>query len=168
MIRRARAICIQSKLSSALWCELVKTTCYLLNRTPRYRLGNKTPFEIVFKKQPDVSHIRSIGCKAYYLLKGSRAPSKLEKLSPRESMSYLIGYDGGNKFRIWNPIRNVIVVTRDVTFDESSTYDPKSTHLDPQLIRNESIFQLIDQSSLKNPESYQQRDTELYDDNVGT
>ncbi|KAI0992750.1 hypothetical protein K3495_g15435, partial [Podosphaera aphanis] len=54
VIRRARAICIQSKFPTLLWCELVKTACYLLNRTPRYRLGNKTPFEIVFKKQPDV------------------------------------------------------------------------------------------------------------------
>ncbi|KAI0991443.1 hypothetical protein K3495_g16744, partial [Podosphaera aphanis] len=55
--RRARAISIQSKFSPLLWNELVKTACYLLNRTPRYRLGNKTPFEIIFKKQPDLSHI---------------------------------------------------------------------------------------------------------------
>ncbi|KAI1004174.1 hypothetical protein K3495_g4033 [Podosphaera aphanis] len=124
VIRRARAIFIQSKFPTLLWCELVKTARYLLNRTPRYRLGNKTPFEIVFKKQPDASHVRPISFKAYYLLKGPKAPPKLYKLSARASVGYLIGYDGANKFRVWNPILKVVVVTRDVTFDESTTYDP--------------------------------------------
>jgi hypothetical protein len=129
--RRARAICIQSKFSPLLWGELVKTACYLLNRTPRYRLGNKTPFEVVFRKQPDISHIRPIGSKAYYLLKGPNAPPKLQKLSARAAVGYLIGYDGANKFRIWNPAKDVIIVTRDVTFNESSRYQPIESKQDP-------------------------------------
>ncbi|KAI0991208.1 hypothetical protein K3495_g16979, partial [Podosphaera aphanis] len=119
IIRRARAISIQSKLSSVLWSELIKTASYLLNRTPRYKLGNKTPFEILYKKQPDIGHIRPIGSKAYYLLKGNSAPPKLQNLNARAAIGYLIGYDGANKFRIWNPARNIIVVTRDVVVKTS-------------------------------------------------
>ncbi|KAI0991346.1 hypothetical protein K3495_g16841, partial [Podosphaera aphanis] len=145
--RRARAICIQSKLSPLLWSELVKTSCYLLNRTPRYRLGNKTPFEVLFNKQPDISHIRPIGCKAYYLLKGPKAPPKLHKLSARAAIGYLIGYEGANKFRIWNPARDTVIITRDVTFDESSMYNPSVSQQDPLLIREDSTLRSIDELS---------------------
>ncbi|KAI0992609.1 hypothetical protein K3495_g15576, partial [Podosphaera aphanis] len=147
--RRARAICIQSKFSPLLWSELVKTACYLLNRTPRYRLGNKTPFEVIFNKQPDISHIRPIGCKAYYLLKGPQAPPKLQKLKARAAVGYLIGYEGANKFRIWNPARDVIVITRDVTFDEKTVYHPSESLEDPLLIRDDNTLEILDESSIQ-------------------
>ncbi|RKF64248.1 hypothetical protein GcC1_133016, partial [Golovinomyces cichoracearum] len=140
---------IQSKFSSLLWGELVKTAYYLLNRTPRYLFGNKTPFEVVFRKQPDISHIRPIGGKAYYLLKGSNAPPKLQKLSARAAVSYLIGYDGANKSCILNPAKDVIIVTRDVTFNESSRYQPIESKQDPLLIRDESILEYIDHGSIQ-------------------
>ncbi|KAI0993009.1 hypothetical protein K3495_g15175, partial [Podosphaera aphanis] len=162
--RRARAICIQSKLSPLLWSEIVKTSCYLLNRTPRYRLGNKTPYEILFNKQPDLSHIRPIGCKAYYLLKGPRAPPKLQKLNARAAIGYLIGYEGANKFRIWNPARDIIIITRDVTFNESIMYDPSDSIKDPLLIRDNTILSTIDEFSVCGPNSirhpHQLADTE--------
>ncbi|KAI0994097.1 hypothetical protein K3495_g14086 [Podosphaera aphanis] len=126
-------------------------------------LGNKTPFEIVFKKQPDVSHIRPIGSKAYCLLKGSEAPPKLQKLSARAAVGYLIGYEGANKFRIWNPIKNVVIITRDVTFDESSEYDPKISQSDPHLIHDESILKSIDFLALQDPAS-KQVNSEIYNE----
>ncbi|KAI0995113.1 hypothetical protein K3495_g13068 [Podosphaera aphanis] len=165
--RRARAISIQSKFSPLLWNELVKTACFLLNRTPRYRLGNKTPFEIIFKKQPDLSHIRSIGCQAYYLLKGTKAPPKLHKLSAIAAVDYLIGYDGANKFRIWNPSRDVIIVTRDVKFDENTMHDPKDAIQDPQLIKENEILESIDEFSINDSIRYPHQLADLAEDNVG-
>ncbi|KAI1000852.1 hypothetical protein K3495_g7344 [Podosphaera aphanis] len=165
--RRVRAICIQSKFSSLLWGELVKTACFLLNRTPQYHLGNKTPFEVVFRKQPDITHIRPIGSKAYvsnlipkvtctlqhltayYLLNGPNVPPKLQKLSAEADVGYLIEYDGANKFRIWNPAKDVIIVTRDVTFNENSRYQPIESKQDPLLIRDESILESIDHGSIQ-------------------
>ncbi|KAI0992239.1 hypothetical protein K3495_g15947 [Podosphaera aphanis] len=149
IIRRARAISIQSKLSLALWCELVKTAAYLLNRTPRYKFGNKTPFEILYKKQPDFGHIRPIGSKVYYLLKGNSAPPKLQKLNARAAIGYLIGYDGANKYRIWNPARNVIVVTRDVIFDEKTRYEPSDSLTYLLLIRDDTVLENIDEYNLQ-------------------
>jgi len=44
---------------------------------------------------------------------------KKQKLRPRAQIGYLIGYNSSNIFRIWIPEELKVVVTRDVTFDES-------------------------------------------------
>ncbi|KAI1002131.1 hypothetical protein K3495_g6067 [Podosphaera aphanis] len=151
IIRSERAISIQN--------------AYLLNRTPRYKFGNKTPFEILYKKQPDIGHNCPIRSKAYYLFKGNSAPPKLQKLNARAAIGYLIGYDGANKFRIWNPARNVIVVTRDVIVDEKTRYEPSDSLTDPLLIRDDTVLENIDEYNLQ--ESTRRHLNELRHEELG-
>lgn len=62
----------------------------------------------------------------------------------------MIGYEGANRFRIWNPSRNAIIVTRDVTFDENTKYGLNVSIQDPLLIREYDILELIDEYSMNN------------------
>jgi hypothetical protein len=39
---------------------------------------------------------------------------------------YLVGYDSTNIYRVWVPTKDKVISTRDVTFDESETYDPSA------------------------------------------
>lgn len=124
---------IESRLPGYMWPEAVAAAGYLLNRTPHQQFNWVTPIERlqayvgIPDPQPKVGHIRIYRCRAYPLIKNQ---PKLNKLEPRTSIGYLVGWDSTNIFRIWIPSLQKVIRTRDVTFDESSKYDPKQ-HIKP-------------------------------------
>jgi hypothetical protein len=127
IIMVARAIMIESRIPGYMWPESVSAAGYLLNRTPRQQYKWITPIERlqayigVPDPQPKVGHIRTYGCRAYPLIQNQ---PKLNKLEPRTSIGYLVGWDSNNIFRIWIPTLQKVIRTRDVTFDENLRYDP--------------------------------------------
>lgn len=118
----------QSNLPHELWPEIYVAAGYLLNRTPRRNLQWKTPFEMLFGKKPDISHLRAYGCKAYS--KKNTLTTASMRLDDRAHIGYLIGYSSRNIFRIWVPGHRRIYRSRDVLFDESSFYSPNDV-VDP-------------------------------------
>lgn len=61
----ARSLIFHSNVPLRLWGESVKTTAYLINRTPSKNLGYKTPYELLHNKLPDLSFLRIFGCLAF-------------------------------------------------------------------------------------------------------
>jgi hypothetical protein len=126
IITKARLIRINANLPENLWPEIIIAAGYLLNRTPSKRLDWKSPIQVlqdhrgVAKPKPNIAHLRVYGCRAYPLI--NKIPKK-QKLQSRAKIGYLVGYDSSNIFRIWVPQDKKIIVTRDVTFDESRKYN---------------------------------------------
>lgn len=75
---KARALRIEAGLPVYLWHELMRTAGYIANRTPMQKHKWKTPFELVVKTPPNLSHLRKIGCKAYSLDKHIPRTHKLQ------------------------------------------------------------------------------------------
>ena len=48
----------------------------------------------------------------------------MNKLVPRAEIGYLVGYQSTNIFRSWIPSKNIVIPTRDVTFDPTQGYSP--------------------------------------------
>ncbi|RBQ87196.1 hypothetical protein VDGD_20713 [Verticillium dahliae] len=48
--------------------------------------------------------------------------NRLQRLELRGWIGYLIGYNSTNIYRIWNPLTNKVISTRDVTFNEKETF----------------------------------------------
>ncbi|KAI0998592.1 hypothetical protein K3495_g9604 [Podosphaera aphanis] len=71
--------------------------------------------------EPSIAHLQSYGCKAFAHIKNR---PKLSKLTPRAEIGYLVGYESTNIFRIWISSRNIVISTRNVTFDPSRGYSP--------------------------------------------
>ncbi|KAG6999890.1 Retrovirus-related Pol polyprotein from transposon TNT [Fusarium oxysporum f. sp. conglutinans] len=128
---KERAMRTGAKLPHQLWPEIGRTAVYLYNRTPSYRSGWKTPYDQLHtalaklrgipqpKKQPDQTHLRAFGCKAYAMT--SEAQQKVNRkmrLKPKGWIGFLVGYRSSNIYRIWIPTINRIVNTRDVIFNE--------------------------------------------------
>jgi hypothetical protein len=132
IIKAARAILIESRLPGYMWPEAVSAAGYLLNRTPRQQYNWITPIERlqaytgVPDPQPKVGYIRIYGCRAYPLIQNQL---KLNKLEPRTSIGYLVGWDSTNIFRIWIPTLGKVIRTRDVTFDENLKYNPNQPEM---------------------------------------
>lgn len=87
---RIRTLRLSSKLPGYMWPEISKAVCYLLNRTPRYALYWKSPYEVfhtrlsyrngvqIEHRRPDQSHLRAYGCRAYAMT--AQAQEKKQRL----------------------------------------------------------------------------------------
>jgi hypothetical protein len=115
----------EASLPSHMWGEMLFTSVYLRNRSlvARLRLRGiqKTPYEVWYRKKPNLGHLRIVGCDAWHHV--SKELHGQKKLSERAIECRLLGYEGRNQYRLWNPMARKVIVTRDVTvtFDESSS-----------------------------------------------
>ena len=100
-----------------LWAEVMDSVVYLKNGSPSRALNRSTPFEALTGERPNLSLLRVVGCAAWSLvLKAKRD----HKLAPRARLCCFLGYASTQKaYKLWDPIEHRLVISRDVTFDES-------------------------------------------------
>ncbi len=60
-INRARCLLAEARVDHKFWPECISTAAYLTNRSLANTVECKTPFEIFFRKKPDVSNLRLYG-----------------------------------------------------------------------------------------------------------
>lgn len=97
------------------WGEILLTICYVLNRVPKTK--NKiSPYEILKKRQPNLSYFRTWGCLAYV-----RKPDpKRVKLTSRAYECVFIGYALNSKaYRFYDLKSKTIIESNDVDFYEN-------------------------------------------------
>ena len=115
----ARAMLHDQDLHMHLWVEAARTVVYVQNCTPHRVLENKTPKEVFSRKKPEVIHLRIFGCPVYIHI----PKEKRTKLDPSEKKGIFVGYsESSNAYRIYFLGFKKIDISRDVTFDEDSTY----------------------------------------------
>ena len=110
-----------------LWAEAMSTANYIRNRlfSSACNVAGKTPFEVITGQRPDLAHIRRFGANAYaHIPKATRK----DKFGSRAVVGYLVGFDNGNSYKIYLPDKNVVIVSRDVKFDQSSPIVPALAH----------------------------------------
>ncbi|GJV35471.1 retrovirus-related pol polyprotein from transposon TNT 1-94 [Tanacetum coccineum] len=95
--------------------EVVATTCYTRNRSLIHTLHNKTPYELVHDKKPDITFFRVFGALCY----PTNDSEDLGKLQPTADIGIFIGYAPSRKgYRIFNKRTRRIMETIHVQFDE--------------------------------------------------
>ncbi|GJV47197.1 retrovirus-related pol polyprotein from transposon TNT 1-94 [Tanacetum coccineum] len=65
LVEAARTMMIFSKALMFLWAEAVATACYTQNRSLIHTRHNKTPYELVHDKKPDLTFLRVFGALCY-------------------------------------------------------------------------------------------------------
>ncbi|GJS61311.1 zinc finger, CCHC-type containing protein [Tanacetum coccineum] len=110
-----------SGLSEGFWGEAMLTACYLLNRVPNKR-NKTTPYELWYKKRPNLSFLRVWGCRAIVRL----SDPKRKTLGEKGIDCIFIGYAEHSKayrFYVIEPNDSVsinsIIESRDAIFDEN-------------------------------------------------
>ncbi|GJT26038.1 zinc finger, CCHC-type containing protein [Tanacetum coccineum] len=110
-----------SGLSEGFWGEAMLTACYLLNRVPNKR-NKTTPYELWYKKRPNLSFLRVWGCRAVVRL----PDPKRKTLGEKGIDCIFVGYAEHSKayrFYVIEPNDSVsinsIIESRDAIFDEN-------------------------------------------------
>ena len=105
-----------SGLEKNFWVEAVSTTCYLINRFPTIALDGGIPEEVRIGKNLNYSHLKIFGCEAFvHIPKENRT-----KLDDKSMKCIFLGYaDEDFGYHLWDPIKQKIIRSRDVIFNES-------------------------------------------------
>jgi transposase InsO family protein len=118
LVERTRAILLESKLPKYLWGYAIQHANYIKNRMHTRALPDKTPFEMVHRKKPDLHPIHVWGQQVFVKVKQG------DKLSPRAEAARWIGYSGQSDGHcIYWPQAHKVSVEWNIKFVEDLTDD---------------------------------------------
>jgi hypothetical protein len=120
ILNMARSMLKSKNLPKEFWAEAVDCAVYLSNRCPSRSVGNKTPQEAWSGYKPSVSHLKIFGSIAHVHVPDQQR----KKIDERSKLYIFIGYNQYSKgYKVYDPIGNKVIVSRDVVIDEKSSWD---------------------------------------------
>ncbi|GJQ94265.1 retrovirus-related pol polyprotein from transposon TNT 1-94 [Tanacetum coccineum] len=111
--------------------EAIATACYTENRSLIHTLHNKTPYDLIHDKKPDLSFLHTFGALFY----PTNDSEDLGKLKAKADIGFFVGYAPNRKgYRIYNKQTRQIMETIHITFDELTEHmAPVHSGLGPAL-----------------------------------
>nr|GFB54878.1 hypothetical protein [Tanacetum cinerariifolium] len=117
LVEATRTMLIFSRAPLFLWAEAIVTACFTQNRSIIHRRFNKTPYELINGRKPDLSFLHVFGALCYP--KNDR--EDIRKLGAKGDIRFFIGYSADScAYRIYNRWTKKIMETMNVKFDELS------------------------------------------------
>nr|GFB28607.1 retrovirus-related Pol polyprotein from transposon TNT 1-94 [Tanacetum cinerariifolium] len=119
-----------ANLPSFLWAEANATACFIQNRSIIHKRIDKTPYELINKRKPNIKFFRVFGCRCYLL----NNYEDVGKLKEKGDIGVFVGYSKESAaFRIYNERSLKIHESVNVNFDEISEMASKQFSLEPGL-----------------------------------
>ncbi|GJY81046.1 retrovirus-related pol polyprotein from transposon TNT 1-94 [Tanacetum coccineum] len=132
LVEAARTMLIFSRLPEFLWAEAVATACFTQNRSIIHTRHNKTPYELLRGRKPNVEYFHVFGSLCY----PTNDRDDLGKMKPKADIGVFIGYSETSRgFRIYNRRTKKIMETINVKFDELTTMASEHDCLELELQR---------------------------------
>ncbi|GJT86286.1 retrovirus-related pol polyprotein from transposon TNT 1-94 [Tanacetum coccineum] len=148
LVEAARTMLIISKAPLYLWAKAVTTTCYTQNRSLIRKRHNKTSYELLHDRKPDLKYLHVFGALCY----PTNDNEDLEKLKPKADIGIFIGYAPAKKaYRIYNRRTRQIMENIHVDFDELTTMASEQSSSGPAL--HEMTPRTISSGLVQNPPS---------------
>ena len=115
-----RSLLKAMEVPQVMWGEALMYSTYIINRVPTRAVKDKTPYEAFYGRIPSVEHLRIFGCVAY----AKNTSPHLKKLDDRSKKLVHFRCEPGTKaYRLYDPERNRIIISRDVIFNEEEAWD---------------------------------------------
>ena len=118
----ARTLLQESKLPRSFWAEAVNTACYVLNRVVIRPILEKTPYELLRNKRPNISYFKVFGSKCFVLKKIDRDG----KFDAKSYEAIFLGYSLTSRaYRVFNLKKRIVEESIDVIFHEPNNDLPR-------------------------------------------
>nr|GEW53673.1 hypothetical protein [Tanacetum cinerariifolium] len=113
-----------------LWAEAIVTACFTQNRSIIHKRFDKTHYELMNKRIPNIKFFRMFECRCYLL----NDYEDVGKLKEKGDIGVFVGYSKDSAaFRIYNKRTRKIHESVNVNFDEISEMASKQFSLEPGL-----------------------------------
>ena len=108
----ARAMLIEVGLPEVFWQDAVSMAVYMLNRLLSSTNPEKTPYEMMYGRKPNLSHVRIFGCAASARLHGPNG-----EWTSRTREGILVGHvPDTREYKLWDKERREYFSSRPVDF----------------------------------------------------
>nr|XP_009778683.1 PREDICTED: uncharacterized protein LOC104227996 [Nicotiana sylvestris] len=115
LLEITRALRVQAHIPIKFWGHCVITAAYLINRLPSLVLKGCSPYELLYKRRPQLGYLRTLGCLCF-----AKQVQETDKLMPRDKPAILMGFSDTQKGYILLDIStHQFFVNRDVVFQEN-------------------------------------------------
>ncbi|KAJ9546442.1 hypothetical protein OSB04_018985 [Centaurea solstitialis] len=116
LVEAARTMLNASGLSLTFWAEAVSAACFTQNRSLVVKRFEKTPYQLLHNKRPNVKFFHVFGCKCYVL--NDREP--IGKFNPKGDDVIFLGYSWDSAaYRVYVLRSQILVVSTNVRFDDN-------------------------------------------------
>nr|GEW96926.1 retrovirus-related Pol polyprotein from transposon TNT 1-94 [Tanacetum cinerariifolium] len=116
LVEAARTMLADSLLPIPFWAEAVNTACYVQNRLLVTKPHNKTPYELLLGRTPNIGFMRPFGCPVTIL----NTLDPLGKFDRKADEGFLVGYSESSKaFRVFNSRNRIVQETLHINFLEN-------------------------------------------------
>nr|GEV40685.1 hypothetical protein [Tanacetum cinerariifolium] len=130
LVEASRTMLTFANLPSFLWSEAIATACFTQNHSIIHKRFDKTPYELIIKRKPNIKFFRVFGCRCYLL----NDYEDVGKLKAKGDIVVFVGYSKESAaFRIYNKRTRKIHESVNVNFDEISEMASKQFSLEPDL-----------------------------------
>jgi hypothetical protein len=123
----ARSMLSEYNVSHSFWAKTINMACYYSNRFYCHPLKEKTLYELLNDRKPNIAYFQVFGCKCNILKKGTR----LSKFEKKCDEGFLLGYSTTSKaYKVWNLANGTLEEVHDVKFDETNGFQEEDENLD--------------------------------------
>ncbi|GJY53063.1 retrovirus-related pol polyprotein from transposon TNT 1-94 [Tanacetum coccineum] len=130
LVEAARTMLTFANLPLFLWAEAIATACFTQNRSIIHKRFDKTPYELINKRKPNIKFFHVFGCRCYLL----NDYDDVGKLKAKGDIGVFVGYSKESAaFRVYNKRTRKIHESVNVNFDEISEMASKQFSLEPGL-----------------------------------
>nr|GEX03129.1 hypothetical protein [Tanacetum cinerariifolium] len=130
LVEAARTMLTFSKLPLFLWAEAIATACFTQNRLIIHKRFDKTPYELINKRKPNIKFFHVFRRRCYLL----NEYDDVGKLKAKGDIGMFVGYSKNSAaLRVYNKRTRKIHESVDVNFNEISKIDSKQFSLEPGL-----------------------------------
>nr|GEU31939.1 reverse transcriptase domain-containing protein [Tanacetum cinerariifolium] len=88
LVNAARTMLTFANLPSFLWAEAIATDCFIQKRLIIHKRFDKTPYELINKRKPNIKFFRVFGCRGYLL----NDYKDVRKLKAKGDIGVFVGY----------------------------------------------------------------------------
>nr|GEU99840.1 hypothetical protein [Tanacetum cinerariifolium] len=130
LVEATRTMLTFANRSLFLWAESIATTCFTQNHSIIHKCFDKTPYELMNKRKPNIKFFHVFGCRCYLL----NNYDDVRKLKKKRDIGVFVGYSKESaSFIIYNKQTHKIHESVNVNFDEISEMTSKQFSLEPSL-----------------------------------
>ncbi|KAI3771637.1 hypothetical protein L6452_02803 [Arctium lappa] len=124
LVEAARIMLAESNLSTNFWAEAIATACFTQNRATIVKRFQKTSYELIHNRKPNIKYFHVFGCRCYIL----KDREYLGKFDKKADEGKFIGYSLASKaFRVFNLRTRTIQESINITFDDNKSSEQQES-----------------------------------------